>query len=154
MSVITVPAIVDLSRSFSDLRSRRRESVLVELVEAAARNGAVRAHRALLDIVKLRERLAPAAVVHDAVVQGARSLAVIRPFLAVGRSARGIEWPGAPADVHLVLLALSPAEWSEERFHGLMARAAALVRLQRHRQRLLTEGGEERLDALLRESAS
>jgi len=155
MTVTTAPAIDDLSRFIPDLRSRRRESVLGELVDAAASGGAVRAPRALLEIIKLRERHAPAAIVHDAAIQGARSLSVIRPFVALGRSVRGIDWPGAEAcAVHLVALALAPAEWNEERFHALLARAAGVVRLQRDRQRLITAGSDAVLAAQLRESAS
>jgi mannitol/fructose-specific phosphotransferase system IIA component (Ntr-type) len=155
MTVLAAPAIADLSRFIPDLRSRRREGALGELVDAAARDGAVRAARALLEIVKLRERFAPAAVVQDAAVQGTRSLSVIRPFVALGRSLRGIEWPGAPADtVHLVVLALAPVEWSEERFHALLARAGGLVRLQRDRQRLITAGSDAVLAAQLREALS
>jgi len=155
MTVTAAPAIADLSRFIPDLRSRRRESVLSELVDAAASSGAVRAQRALLDIMKLRERYAPAAVVHDAAVQGARSLSVVRPFLALGRSTRGVEWAGGDDGVvHLVALALAPAEWNEERFHALIARANGLVRLQRDRQRLIAGGSDAVLAALLRESGS
>jgi len=155
MTVTTAPAIADLSRFIPDLRSRRREGVLGELVDAAANGGAVRAPRALLEIVKLRERHAPAAIVHDAAIQGTRSLSVIRPLIALGRSARGVEWPGAGSGlVHLVVLALAPGEWNEERFHALMIRAAGVVRLQRDRQRLLIAGSDAVLAAQLQESAS
>lgn len=155
MTVTTAPAIADLSRFIPDLRSRRREGALGELVDAAARSGAVRAQRALHGIVKLRERVAPAALIRDAAVQGARSLSVIRPFLAVGRSVRGVEWPGAEDGVvHLVVLALAPAEWNEDRFHAWMARAAAVVRLQRHRQRLVSGGSDPVLAVVLREVGS
>jgi mannitol/fructose-specific phosphotransferase system IIA component (Ntr-type) len=153
MTVTATPAIADLSRYIPVLRSRRPEGVLGELVDAAALSGAVRAPRALREIVKLRERFAPAARIHDAAIQGARSLSVVRPFIALGRSVRGVEWPDTPDPVHLVVLALAPAEWSDDRFHGLLARAGGLVRLQRDRQRLMATGSDSVLAAQLRASS-
>ena len=154
MTVSAAPAIADPSRFISDLRSRRHDGVLCELVDAAVSAGAVRARQALLEILKLRDRVLPSAVVRDAVLIGARSLAVTRPFLAVGRSERGVAWGGPASDaepVHLVVLALAPAEWSEDLFHAFLGRAGALVRLQRQRQRLVAAGSEQLLAALMRE---
>jgi mannitol/fructose-specific phosphotransferase system IIA component (Ntr-type) len=68
----------------------------------------------------------------------ARSLTVTRPQVVIGRSRRGIDWSapdGMP--VTLILLALTPGEWSEEAHHALLARVSAVARLQRKRQRLL-----------------
>jgi mannitol/fructose-specific phosphotransferase system IIA component (Ntr-type) len=153
MTVTAAPAIPDLSRFIPELRSRRRDSVLTELVDTALRAGVVRAAAPVSEIVRLRERMIPGAIARDAVVAAARSLAVIRPLVVVGRSTRGIEWQGAENPVHLAVLVLVPAEWSEEAFHALLARGAGLVRLQKQRQRLIAQGSEAMVATLLKESA-
>ena len=154
MMVTAAPAIPDLSRFIPDLRSRRREGVLAELVETAHRAGVVRTAAPVSEIVRIRERTIPSAIARDAAVIGARSLAVIRPLVVVGRSLRGIDWPGADdGTIHLAVLVLVPAEWNEETFHGLLTRGAALIRLQKQRQRLLAQGSDTLLAAMLKESS-
>ena len=152
MTVTAAPAIPDLSRFIPDLRSRRRDGVLAELVETAHRAGAVHTTAPVSEIVRLRERMLPGAIARDAAVIAARSLAIVRQLVVVGRSVRGIEWAGSEDGIiHLVVLVLAPAEWTEEAFHGLLTRGAALVRLQKQRQRLLASGSDPVLAAMLRE---
>ena len=154
MMVQAAPAISDLSRFIPDLRSRRRDGVLFELVETAHRAGVVRTPAPVSEIVRLRERMIPGAIARDAAVVAARSLAVVRPHVLVGRSSRGIDWPGADDGVvHLAVLVLVPAEWTEDAFHALLTRGAALIRLQKQRQRLIAQGSDAMVATLLRESA-
>ncbi|SRR5258705_8992042 len=154
MMVTAAPAIPDLSRFIPDLRSRRREGVLAELVETAHRAGVVHSPAPVSEIVRIRERTIPSAIARDAAVIAARSLAVIRPLVLVGRSLRGIEWPGSEdGSIHLVVLVLAPAEWNEEAFHALLTRGAGLIRLQKARQRLIAQGSDVLVATLLRESA-
>ena len=155
MTFTAAPAIPDLSRFIPELRSRRRDGVLAEMVGAAQRAGALRAHAPVLELLRARERVVPSAIARDAALVGARSLGVARPFVVVARGTRGIEWSGAEQGVvHLVVLVLAPAEWTEEAFHARLARAATLVRLQRTRQRLLAGGTGDLVTGLLREAAS
>ena len=154
MTVTAAPAIPNLSRFITDLRSRRRDGVLSELVDTAHHAGVVRTPAPVSEIVRLREKMIPGTIARDAVVVAARSLAVARPLVVVGRSLRGIEWPGADDGVvHLAVLVLVPAEWSEDAFHALLTRGTNLVRLQKHRQRLITHGSDTLVATLLRESA-
>lgn len=154
MTVSAAPAISDLSRFIPELRSRRRDGVVTELVEAAHRAGVVRTLAPVSEIVRLRERMMPGAIARDAAVVAARSLAVVRPHVLVARSTRGIDWPGAEDGVvHLVVLVLVPAEWTEEAFHALLGRGASLVRLQKQRQRLIAQGSDAMVATLMKESA-
>ena len=155
MTVTAAPAISDLSRFIPELRSRRRDGALAELVEVAHGAGAVRARAPVVEILRVRERVMASAIARDAALVGARSLGVARPLVLVGRAPRGVEWPGAEdGAVHLVVLVLAPAEWTDEAFHAQLARAATLVRLQRTRQRLLAGGTDDRVTGLLREATS
>lgn len=151
MTVTTAPAIPDLSRTLLDLRSRRRDLVLGELIHFAHERGGVRAPERLLDTLRLRERCAPSLLGKGVAFPTARSLLVARPMLVAGRAPKPFDWaPGPAGPVELVLLALGPGEMSDESWHGWLARLAVLGRHQRARQKLL-EGGVTAAAALLQE---
>ena len=121
-----------------DLKTRRKPSALQELVGRAHEAGVVRDPQVLQAILLLRERLGATAVGKGVAVPNARSVVVSEPRVVVGRSRRGLDWGAADAEpVHLVLLVLSPAETADDVHVDLVARAAAALRLQRHRQRVL-----------------
>src|SRR5437762_1787437 len=116
-----------------ELRPKRKESILEELVSRAHALGAVRDATLLRDTLLLREKLGSTAVGKGVAIPNARSVAVIAPRLAVARSRRGIDW-AAPDElpVHLVLLVLSPGEFGEDVHGDFVSRVAALMRLQRN----------------------
>ena len=154
MSITTVAPVFDSSLFIPELRTRRKESVLNELVQRARLAGAVRDADSLLELLMLRERLGSTALGKGVAVPNARSLAVVEPRLLVARSRRGLEWDapdGLP--VSLVLLTLSPSELSDEAHHGFVARAVGLSRLQRNRQRLLEAESVDAVATLVREVA-
>ena len=114
--------------------------------------GAVRDLELLHETLVLRERIAGTGVGKGVAIPNVRSITVVEPRLMVARSRRGIAWgshDGLP--VHLVLLALSPSEMSEEAHHELLARALGAVRLQRSRQKLIDAAGFEAVATVLRE---
>jgi mannitol/fructose-specific phosphotransferase system IIA component (Ntr-type) len=152
MTLETVPSVLDPSLFIPDLKPRRKEAALAEMVAVAHRAGAVREPAVLLDLLVLRERLGSTAIGKGVALPHARSLTIARPQLVIGRSSRGIEWD-APDDqlVTLLLLALSPSEWSEEAHHAFLARASAVARLQRNRQRLMEAPTFEAVATVLRE---
>ncbi len=138
MTMMLGPSVLDPSLYISDLKNRRKAAALTELVTRAHEAGAVRNPDVLRDTLLLRERVAPSAIGKGVAIPHARSIGVVESRIMVARSRRGIEWDatdGAP--VHLVLLVLSPSEASEDAHAELIARAAGVGRLQRHRQRLL-----------------
>jgi mannitol/fructose-specific phosphotransferase system IIA component (Ntr-type) len=72
--------------------------------------------------------------------------------LVVARSRRGIEWGAADEQpIQIVLLALSPAEGSDESHHEFVARAVNVMRHQRNRQKLLASEGFDAVAVLMRE---
>jgi mannitol/fructose-specific phosphotransferase system IIA component (Ntr-type) len=63
---------------------------------------------------------------------------VIEPRLLIARAPKGIDWSSADdTPVVLIVVALCPAESSETAFYDLLARGLAIVKLQRHRQKLI-----------------
>lgn len=152
MTISVAPPILDTPLFIPELRFKRKDAVLGELVACARQAGVVREPDLLRESLLLRERLGSTAVGKGVAVPNARSLTVLEPRLVLARSARGIEW-GAPDGqrVQLLLLALSPAETAEESHREFVARAVAVTRLQRNRQRLLEARSFASVAALLRE---
>jgi len=138
MTTTVGPSVLDPSLCISDLKTKRKHSVLHELVAHAGRAGAVRDAALLCDTLLLRERLFGTGIGKGVAVPHARSIGVIVPRLLVGRSPKGVEWdsPDGVA-VQVVLLVLSPAEASEDAHVARVARATLLTRLHRNRSKLL-----------------
>lgn len=154
MALTTIPPALDPSLYIPDLRSKKRDAALAQMVEVAREVGAVRDSTLVLELLKLREKVGGTGVGKGVALPHARSVAANRPVLVIARSRRGVEWgatDGLPATI--VLLTLAPGEWPDESWHGLIARAASLARLQRHRQKLLAAETSAEVAALLREVA-
>ena len=152
MTLGTVAPVLDPALYIPELRPRTKESVLEHLATLAHEAGAVGTPALLLELLTLRERVGTTAIGKGVALPHARSLTVRRPLLMVARSHRGIEWGAADEQrVTLVLLALSPGEWGDEAHHAFLGRAAAVARLQRHRQRLLDAESFDDVASVLRE---
>lgn len=153
MTLGTAAPVLDSSLYIADLKPRIRDSILTQLATHARNAGAVRAAEPLLELLRIRERVGSTAIGKGVALPNARSLTVDRPSLLFARSRRGVEWDapdGLP--VTLILLVLSPGEWGEEAHQAFLARAAAAVRLQKNRQRLLEATDFRGVSALLREA--
>lgn len=152
MTTVSLPSVLDSSLYIPELRSRRRDSVLAELVARAHAGGVLRHPDALLDLLLTRERLGPTAIGKGVAVPHGRSITVLESRLVVARSRRGIEWGAADGlPVTLVFLALSPAEVSESTHHHLVNGAIGVARYQKTRSRLLEAKSFEAVSAVLRE---
>ena len=152
MTLGTAPAVFDTSLFIPEFRNRKKESVLGELVTLAHRRGCVSNGPLLRDTLGLRERVGSTATGKGVAIPNARSLAVLEPRLVLGRSSRGIVWAAEDdTPVHLVLLALSPAEFSQEGHLDFVTQIAGAVRLQRQRTKLLEADTPEAVAGLISE---
>ncbi|MBI1798085.1 MAG: PTS sugar transporter subunit IIA [Candidatus Eisenbacteria bacterium] len=148
-----VPSALDSSLYIPELKNRRREAAVAELVACAHRAGAVRRPEALIELIARREAMASSAPGKSIAIPSARSLSVIESRIVVGRSTRGIEWHAPDRQpVQIVLLVLSPAECPLSVHVEGILRLAAVFRLQRHRQRLIEADSYEAAAAVLREA--
>ena len=138
MTVVTGSPVLDSSLYISELKCKRRDAALHEMIERAARSGAVRDPDLLQETLALRERAGSTALGKGVAIPNARSLAVVDARIVIGRSSRGIDW-GSPDEIAigLVLMVLSPSEISEQGHHAILGRVAGAVRLQRQRQKLI-----------------
>jgi mannitol/fructose-specific phosphotransferase system IIA component (Ntr-type) len=138
MAITDVPSVASLPLSLVDLKHKRRESALTQLVAAAERSGLIRDADILLASLLRAQRLGGTAVGKGLAAPHARSFAVCRPGIVLGRSLRGVEWgaeDGVP--VRIVALVLSPAATPAGMHTDRIAAALHALRLQRTRQRLL-----------------
>lgn len=152
MAIAEILPAHDTSLSLVELRHRRRESALHQLVHSAVAQHWAR-HGELLERTLIRrERLGSTSLGRGHAVTGVWSLCVDVPCVVLGLSEQGLEWEAADgARVHLAALVLTPGEQPHD-FH--MRRLAALVsalRLQRTRQRILERRDAALTASLLRE---
>jgi mannitol/fructose-specific phosphotransferase system IIA component (Ntr-type) len=155
MAVGTAPPGYDLSLCIHDLRSKKKDAALAEMASAAVEAGIASEGSLLLESLRMRERLGGTATGKGVALPHARSVTVSHGRILVARAPRGIDWSAVDqAPVQLVLMILAPAEWSDEAFHALMARAGATARLQRTRQKLLAAPSVEGLASAWREAMS
>lgn len=137
MAILDLTSAPDTSLDLLESRHRRREGALKQLIELGFARGFVREPTLALQALSRRERVASTAHGKGVAVPQIRSIAVVRPWFALCRSAKGIEWPGADGPVRLVLCVLSPAGVSLERHMARVAAALDEVRLLKQRQWLL-----------------
>lgn len=155
MSTLLGSPVLDPALFVAELRFRRRETVLQEMVERAWQAGSVRDPALLLETLALRERVGCTAIGKSVAVPHARSITIREPRLVIARARRGVDWnapDGQP--VHIILLALSPGEVTREIHHDFLAKVIAPVRLQRGRQKLMDAEDFESVAALFRDLAS
>ena len=153
--MIVIPAAPTATAStlcIPELRTRRRDTVLVDLVELARQAGAVRDAPPVVELLKARERAGATALGKSVALPNGRSLFVSRPLLVIARATRGIEWCEDAEPVRIVLLVLGPSETPDDVWHARLARVSALGRLQRHRHRLLGAADADAMRALADES--
>ena len=152
MAIADISTIPDTPLDILELRHRRRESAMSQLVEAAAQRGVIRHPDVVLASLARRERLGTTGLGRGVAVPTLHSLLVRRAYLLVGRSQRGLEW-GAPdgEDVALVAFVLTPGEMGVDRHLQRVTSLVHHLRLQRNRQRLLAAVDQAALAMLLNE---
>jgi PTS system fructose-specific IIC component len=146
------PTATTTTLCIPELRTRRRDTVLVDLVEMARQAGAVCDAPPLVELLKTRERAGATVLGKSVALPHARSLFVLRPLLVVARSSRGIEWCEDAELVKLVLLVLGPGETPDDVWHARLTQVSVLGRLQRNRQRLLGATDAETMRVLADEA--
>ena len=152
MAIAEISPLTDTSLDLLELRHRRRESALYQLVQCAVEHHSVQ-HAALIESLLLRrERLGSTALGRGHAVTGAWSWCVRAPLVLVGLSGRGLDWDAPDGrEVELVALVLTPGEAAEEMHFRRMEAVAGALRLQRQRQRLLDRRDLATLSGLLRD---
>ena len=154
--MIVIPAAPTATAStlcIPELRTRRRDTVLVDLVELARQAGAVRDATPVVDVLKARERAGATTLGKSVALPHARSLFVSRPLLLIARASRGIEWCEDAEPIKLVLMVLGPAETPDDAWHARLSRVSTLGRLQRHRQRLMSAADGDAMRAIADETS-
>ncbi|HLQ65647.1 MAG TPA: PTS sugar transporter subunit IIA [Candidatus Limnocylindrales bacterium] len=122
----------------SELRSRKKSSVLEELAAALHAARVARRHDAVLDALKRREALGSTGIGKGIAVPHARSTLIAERALLIARSAKGVEFDsldGGPT--HLLFLIVAPPLERDPIYLKLVAEIVRSTRLARTRQKLL-----------------
>jgi mannitol/fructose-specific phosphotransferase system IIA component (Ntr-type) len=151
MSISIGPALHP-AHLISELRTRKRDSVLGELSRRAESVHVAQDPDQLQALLLLRERFAGSPAGRGVAVPHARSLLVLEPVVLVGRARRGIDWGAEDGEaVRLVLLVLSPPETAAAVHLETVTRVVAAARPVRVRARLLESESSGEVADLLRE---
>ena len=152
LAIAEIPSIPHTPLDILEIRHRRRESALTQLVAVAARSGVLRDPDVLLETLLSRERLGTTALGKGVAVPHAHSIAVSRTHVVLGHSAHGLDWRAPDAEpVRIAWLVLTPSEVSDEQHHARVAVAVSALRLQRQRQRLIEAASADAVVRLLQE---
>jgi mannitol/fructose-specific phosphotransferase system IIA component (Ntr-type) len=148
------PLPASMTPELVELRQRRRDSALSQLVSAAESSRHVSEPLVVLAALQRTHRLMGGAAARGFVVAHARSVALAGPAFLLGRSVRGVDWSAEDGSVvHLAALLLSPASLPAAAHVERVAAVMHLLRLQRTRQRVL-EAEPAQVAALLQAGAS
>lgn len=157
-ATIVPPSLVGLhlrsSLFISELRTKKKPSVLEELANAAAAAGLTRSPEALVDGLRRREALGSTGIGKGIAVPHVRSTLVSERAVLVARSTKGVEFDSLDGGlVHLCFLIVAPPIERDPIYLKLVAEIVRAVRLARTRQKLLEAPGFGPLKTILVEAA-
>jgi len=121
-----------------ELKSKRKSSVLEELVAHLAEQKITKSPTAVLEVLRQREALGSTGLGKGVAIPHCRSTMVSERAVLFGRSRKGIDFEamdGAP--VHLCFLIVAPPVENDPVYLRLLAEIVKVVRLARVRQRLI-----------------
>lgn len=121
-------AFFDTSRVVFDLSARSRDDAIRELAAVAAHTIGAQPE-VLANAAVTREELRGTALDYGVAVPHGRLPSLMRPYIAFGRSAQGIEWNAADGEpVQLVFLILTPEDAADAQLQILRAVGVAMRR--------------------------
>ncbi|MGE5175407.1 MAG: PTS sugar transporter subunit IIA [Hyphomicrobiales bacterium] len=121
-----------------ELRSKKKPSVLEEMVETLVEAGVTRAPEAVLEVLRRREALGTTALGKGVAVPHARATLVSGRALVVARSKNGVDFEAEDGEaVQLLFLIVAPPLERDPIYLKLLAEIVRVVRLARTRRKLL-----------------
>ncbi|HLG42857.1 MAG TPA: PTS sugar transporter subunit IIA [Planctomycetota bacterium] len=122
----------------SELKSKRKSSVLEELVAHLAENKITRFPDAVLEVLRQREALGSTGLGKGVAIPHGRSTMIAERAVLFARSHKGVEFDAADGEpVHLCFLIVAPPVENDPVYLRLLADIVRVVRLARARQRLI-----------------
>jgi PTS system nitrogen regulatory IIA component len=138
----------------SDLRSKKKASVLEELVDGLVAGNVTRHPTAVLDVLRRREALGSTGIGKGIAVPHGRSTLVSERALLVARSRKGVEFDAADGNpVHLCFLIVAPPLERDPIYLKLVAEIVRAMRLAKTRQKLLDAPDYDAARGILAEAA-
>jgi fructose-specific phosphotransferase system IIA component len=140
------PAAIELG-----LKAQNRDDVIGELAAILERTGKIKDRSALVQALLEREGLGSTGIGHGVAIPHARSKEIDRTVIAIGRSAKAIEFDaidGKPSRLFFLLVA--PDNGGNEHLFTL-AKIARLIKDAKVRDRLMSAASAQELLDLIRE---
>ena len=121
-----------------ELKSKRKSSVLEELVAHLADQNITKFPEAVLEVLRQREALGSTGLGKGVAIPHGRSTMVSERAVLFARSQKGIDFEAMDGDpVHLCFLIVAPPVENDPVYLRLLAEIVKVVRLARVRQRLI-----------------
>jgi nitrogen PTS system EIIA component len=137
-----------------ELRSKKKSSVLEELVDLLDTQGVTRRREAVLEVLRQRESLGSTGIGKGIAVPHGRSTLVSDRVVVVARSAKGVEFDAVDGKpVHLCFLIVAHPVDRDPVYLQLLADIVKAVRLARTRERLLQARDFAMVRAILTQAA-
>src|SRR4051794_1528530 len=122
----------------SELKSKKKSSVLEEMVAHLAEQQIARQADALLEVLRQREALGSTGVGKGIAIPHARSTMVAERAVLLARSTRGIDFEAVDGNpVHLFFLIVAPPLDTDPIYLQMLAQIVRAVRLAPARRRIL-----------------
>ena len=138
----------------SDLRSRKKSSVLDEIAAALASSNIARSAETVGEAIRRREALGSTGIGKGIAVPHARSTMVSERALLIARSRKGIEFEATDGQpVHLCFVIVAPPLERDPMYLKLVAEIVRATRLAKTRQKLLDAPDFASLRGILLEAA-
>lgn len=121
-----------------ELKTKKKSSVLEEMVAHLALHQVARQADALLEVVRQREALGSTGIGKGIAVPHARSTMVAERAVLLARSTKGVEFDAADGNpVHLIFLIVAPPTEKDPIYLEMLAQIVRSVRLAPARRRIL-----------------
>jgi fructose-specific phosphotransferase system IIA component len=121
-----------------ELRSKKKSSVLEEMVAHLAKHKAARQVDALLETLRQREALGSTGIGKGIAIPHARSTVVIERAVLLARSSKGVEFEAVDGNpVNLLFLIVAPPVDQDPIYLQMLAQIVKSVRLAPARRRIL-----------------
>ena len=136
-----------------NLRGKKKNEILKELLQPLKENGLVKNHDMLLETLKKRETLGSTGMGKKVAIPHCRSLTVSELIVVVGLSHDGVEWESMDKKpVHLFFLIVAPPQERQNIYLPVLGKICEMIRDNKIRKNFLKVSCYEEFINILRDS--
>ncbi len=138
MQISEVLSFFSEDRFVTELKSRKKESIMDELAETFVESGVVRQKSMLMEMIHRRESVGSTGIGRGIAIPHGRSTATSDIIVAFGKTKRNIDWSAIDGEpVHLVFMIVAPPTEEKSRYLPMLGRLVEFLNVDENRQKLL-----------------